>query len=98
MALFALGKLQMTPELLKIVSNAGLSPDIICGWVVEQHLQGKWGDINPNQKTVNEVAVQLGKGIVKSSHTLEDVGDVWIMTDLRGTTTYLMIAGQELKL
>src|SRR5688572_7477047 len=96
-------KIHITPELCAKITAANLDLQAITDDLLERHQDGDWGDSNANQQTVNEVAIQIRKGVVKSVYTVDDVGEIWLMTSFNaqrhlGVATFVMLAGQHLSL
>lgn len=96
---FVCADVRLTPELTQALARAGQDVDALCRRLVARHEEGEWGDVQANQRTVNDVAVLLGKGIVKSVFVVEPVGEIWLMTSLNSARhlppqTFVMLAGQ----
>lgn len=96
---FAVEEVIITPELTQALLAESQQPDDVCSALLSRHVRGDWGDIHANQSSVNDVAVMLGKGTVKSVYAVGSV-EVWVMTSLntaRGlkAQTYLLVAGQS---
>ncbi len=100
---FIADQVYITPEATHAVADARLKDPDLWQDLVERHQRGEWGDIHANQRVVNEVAVEIGKGVVKSVFTVDALGEVWLMTSLCGSRglpikTVIMLAGQPLHL
>jgi len=61
---FLSNHVMLTPELVQALASAGQNADAFCRHLVARHQEGEWGDVQPNQRVVNDIAVELGKGIV----------------------------------
>lgn len=100
---FDSGHVQMTDAFREALTGTVSSVEVICAQLLQRHLSGDWGGTPLEQQTVNEAALLIGRGIVKSAYTVDSVGDIWVLTSidqLRNVppTTYVMLAGQPLPL
>jgi predicted small metal-binding protein len=61
---------------------------------LERHMSGDWGDLDPNDKQMNEDALKQGERILSSYHLVENAGwrdKMYIITEWdRSVTTFLM--------
>lgn len=81
---FSLGKLVATPNALRAISTAELSQ------ATHRHLQGDWGDLDPEDKKVNDEALAHG-GRLLSAYQAENGTRFWIITEAdRSVTTVLL--------
>ena len=85
-ALFPLGIIVSTPGALAALEEVGLDPRVL----LRRHMVGDWGDLDEEDRLLNEQAVHVGTRII-SSYTLQDGEKVWVITeaDRSGTTLLL---------
>ena len=85
-ALFPLGIIVATPGALAALEEVGLDPRVL----LRRHMGGDWGDLDEEDRLLNEQAVHVGTRIL-SSYTLQDGEQVWVITeaDRSGTTLLL---------
>jgi hypothetical protein len=100
---FTADKIHLTPELCGKINAARLDVQAVCDNLVARHQEGDWGEISDHQQVVNDIVVEVGKGVVKSVYSVDDVGEVWLMTSFNtqrklGAATFVMLAGQNLAL
>lgn len=84
--LFKFGRLLITPGALDALQASGQSP-----WVfLARHLCGDWGEVDAEDKRLNDEAVKDGNRILSSYATAK--GDrVWLITEAdRSATTILL--------
>ena len=84
--LFKLGRLLMTPGALTALQASGQSP-----WAfLVRHLAGDWGDLDAEDKALNDVAVRDGSRILSAYSTVQGA-KLWIITEAdRSATTVLL--------
>ncbi len=84
--LFEPGTIIATPGTL-ILAEQGLDLQVY----LQRHLKGDWGDLDNDDKRVNQWAVELRLRILSIYHT--PLGDLWIITEAdRSSTTLLLPA------
>lgn len=90
-ALFKLGQVVATPGALAALEKAEQSP-----WeFLSRHIVGDWGDLDDEDKALNDEAVKDGSRIL-SAYFLKDGTKVWVITDAadddgqRAATTILL--------
>jgi hypothetical protein len=88
--LFNLGRTVATPGALRLLADAGVDPfDLLT-----RHVHGDWGDLDPDDKRQNDIAVESGAMRVFSSYLLSRDGmrqKVWVITEWdRSVTTMLL--------
>lgn len=85
-ALFQLGRVVATPDAIAALERAGQSP-----WVLlSQHIAGLWGNLDDEDKKVNEDALVQGDRIF-SSYQLNDGTTVWCITEADRSSTCLLL-------
>lgn len=85
-ALFPLGRKLATPAALRAFARNAITP----AFVLAQHERGKWGDLSPDDKHANDVALADGSRIL-SAYELPDNTKVWVITEAsRKSTTILL--------
>jgi hypothetical protein len=73
--LFPLGQLVATPGALEVMERLGINPaDLIA-----RHVTGDWGDIHPEDRGLNELALGDGSRILSVYGTAED--PIWLVTE-----------------
>ena len=88
---FSLGQIVATPAALQAIESSGQSPACF----LSRHAAQDWGDLDEEDKRLNDQAVQDGSRILSAYHT-SDGTKVWIITtaaDSRGqrvSTTILL--------
>lgn len=84
--LFKLGQLLVTPGALEALQASGQSP-----WVfLTRHLAGDWGDLDAEDRALNDLAVKDGSRILSAYITSRGT-KVWIITEAdRSATTILL--------
>lgn len=84
--LFTLGQIVATPGALDVLQKA------CCPFqaLLKRHVIGDWGDVCPDDATLNDLAV-LEEGRLLSSYTLSSDVTVWVITEWdRSATTVLL--------
>lgn len=84
--LFTLGQIVATPGALDVLQKA------CCPFqaLLKRHVTGDWGDVCPDDATLNDLAV-LEEGRLLSSYTLSSDVTVWVITEWdRSATTVLL--------
>jgi hypothetical protein len=89
--LFKLGQIAATPGALEALDKAGQQP-----WqFLVRHVRGDWGDLNDEDRRLNDEAVKDGSRIL-SAYKLRPGVKLWIVTEAeddtgnRGATTLLL--------
>lgn len=86
--LFKLGSLVATPAALEELSKASQAP-----WeFLTRHAQGDWGDLDDEDRRLNDEAVNAGDRIL-SAYTLKTGVRVWIITEADRSSTCLLLPG-----
>jgi hypothetical protein len=83
---FQVGQLVSTPGALRALAKAGQSPLEF----VSRHCQGDWGEVDREDATANEHAVDNDERILSAYRTCLDA-KVWVITEAdRSATTILL--------
>jgi hypothetical protein len=88
---FSLGRIVATPRALEALGAAGQSADEF----LARHLVGDWGELDPEDKALNEAALLDGSRIL-SAYTLRNGDRLWVITEgtnevgLRYSSTILL--------
>ena len=83
---FPLGQLVATPGALAALERTGQQPPEF----LTRHATGDWGDLNADDKSANDHAVDNGERIL-SVYSLSDSTKIWVITESdRGVTTILL--------
>lgn len=85
---FSLGRVVATPGALALLTSIGLSPNVL----LRRHVSGDWGDLDDEDKAVNEHAVEHGERILSAYET--DGGKVWIITEWNRSVTTLLLPSE----
>lgn len=88
MSLFETGEVMMTSGIASIASNErGMETVLKC---LERHCSGDWGDLDEDDKELNNAALNEGEGRIFSAYET-DVGSIYIITESdRSVTTILL--------
>ena len=91
MAKFPLGQLAATPGALEAMEASGQTPDFF----LTRHQAGDWGEVNEEDRRLNDEALIHGDRILSAYRTLKGVR-VWVITEAaddsghRAATTILL--------
>ena len=76
---FRLGQLVATPGALKALEEAGQSP----AFFLDRHLAGDWGEVDAEDKRVNDQALVSGERLLSAYRTLKGER-IWVITEAVG--------------
>ena len=76
---FQIGQLLATPEALRVMEESGQS----AGFFLDQHVQGSWGEIDAEDKRLNDQALVDGSRLLSAYKTLKGKR-IWIITEAVG--------------
>lgn len=83
---FGLGLAVITPGALTALEAIGVTPQTL----IDRHVTGDWGNLDPSDYAQNELAVERG-GRIFSAYTLLGSLRVWVITEAdRSVTTVLL--------
>lgn len=84
---FRLGKVVATPDAIAALERVGQSP-----WsLLSQHIIGRWGNLDEEDRQANEDALVHG-GRLLSSYLLNDgVTTIWCITEADRSSTCLLL-------
>lgn len=85
-ALFPLGRTVATPGALVALASSGQSPDEF----LNRHVRGDWGDVCPDDKQANEVALSDGTRILSAYKTDQGI-QIWIITESDRSSTCILL-------
>src|SRR5947209_7954347 len=74
--LFSLGRVVATPGALQALAERATSPLHL----INRHVAGDWGDIDPEDRGLNEQALQTGARIF-SVYKLTEAETIWVITN-----------------
>jgi hypothetical protein len=74
--LFDMGQVVATPRALDALRDAGQTP----GEFLARHLSGDWGDLDQEDRSLNDAAVSDGSRIL-SAYTTKKHERLWIITE-----------------
>lgn len=84
--LFPPGQIVATPNALGVLNQANTTPmDLL-----RRHLAGDWGDLDAEDKALNDKAVTHGSRVF-SSYILETGEKVWVITEADRSSTCLLL-------
>ena len=88
-ALFVLGQTVGTPGALNLLQRLGVNPLAL----LQRHVSGDWGDLEPEDVQANQEALRTG-GRIFSAYRLgpEDAqGKIWVITEADRSATCLLL-------
>lgn len=84
--LFDLGTVVATPAALKAIGHGGEIPETF----LERHKTGDWGDLDREDRQMNDLAVKAGSRVL-SAYDLTGGTKIWVITEAdRSATTILL--------
>jgi hypothetical protein len=88
--LFPLGQVVATPGALDALETEGIQPAVL----IERHETGDWGDLERDDRKVNDDAVKTG-GRLLSAYTLPQTQTkIWIITESDRSATTLLLPSE----
>ena len=85
--LFKMGQHLATPGVLAALTTASQSP----AEFISRHARGDWGDMQPEDKQLNDLAVMDADSRIFSGYLLKNGEKIWIITEAgRHATTILL--------
>ena len=83
---FPPGQIVMTAGVDELVKQGRLNPSVY----LHRHLNGDWGDLDADDKRLNDAALEQGDRVLSSYQVTPDL-KVWIITEWdRSVTTVLL--------
>jgi hypothetical protein len=79
MAKFTLGRLAATPGALEAMEVSGQTPDLF----LARHQAGDWGEVNEEDRQLNNEALVHGDRLLSAYRTLKGV-KLWVITEAVG--------------
>jgi hypothetical protein len=86
---FQLGQLVATPGALRALEEAGQSP----AFFLEKHMSGDWGEVNDEDKRLNDEALVIGERLLSAYRTLKGV-KFWIITEADRSSTCCLLPSE----
>jgi len=83
---FPAGQTRATQAAMQAMQQAGH----IASEFLARHVQGDWGDHDPEQKAQNDTNLQTG-GPLHSIYRLSDGQELWVFTEADRSTTTLLL-------
>jgi hypothetical protein len=83
---FPLGQIVATPGALEALNAAGQTP----AFFLDQHAGGNWGELNAEDKSLNDAALIDGSRLLSAYRTLKNAR-IWIITEADRTSTCLLL-------
>jgi hypothetical protein len=84
--LFPLGQCVATPGALAALEEAGQTPAVF----LNRHVHGDWGEIDPEDRGLNEEALRDGARIFSVYHTSAGV-KLWVITEADRASTCILL-------
>jgi hypothetical protein len=84
--LFPSGRLVATPGALALLEQTNKSPVEF----LSKHLRGDWGDLDPEDKTENELSLKYGFRLL-SSYQVTKTAKLWLITEADRSVTTLVL-------
>lgn len=84
-ALFPLGKIVSTTGALQVLEHAGIDPLTL----LDRHVSGDWGTLDPEDQTENRFSVEHGFRIF-SSYLVGSCERIWVITEADRASTCLL--------
>ena len=78
-AKFPLGRLAATPGALEAMGQSGQTPDFF----LARHQAGDWGEVNEEDRQLNDEALTHGDRVLSAYRTLRGV-KLWVITEAAG--------------
>lgn len=85
-AKFPLGQVVGTPGALEVLAASGQTPNEF----LARHQNGDWGDLDDEDKRLNDEAIQDGSRIM-SAYILQSGERLWIITDSDHASTCILL-------
>ena len=86
---FQLGQLVATPGALRALEEAGQSP----AFFLEKHVSGDWGEVNGEDKRLNDEALVTGERLLSAYRTLKGV-KIWVITEADRSSTCCLLPSE----
>ena len=86
---FKLGRVIMTNGAKEMLEQEALVPPLIIKHLLKRHARGDWGDVDDEDKQLNNDSVSSGNRLV-SSYTVSGE-KVWVITEADRSTTTLLL-------
>ena len=86
---FPLGQLVATPGVLRALEEAGQSP----AYFLARHVQGDWGEVNDEDKRLNDQALVDGSRLLSAYRTLKGER-LWIITEADRSSTCCLLPSE----
>ncbi len=83
---FPLGQLVATPGALRALEEAGQSPSFF----LDKHVAGDWGEVDDEDKRLNDEALVNGDRLLSAYRTLRGV-KIWIITEADRSSTCCLL-------
>lgn len=88
---FSPGQIVLTPGALEAMSECACEPHTL----LDRHLSGDWGDLDPEDAAMNDQALEVGEeGRILSSYLIAPEVKVWIITEWDRSVTTLLLPSE----
>ncbi len=83
---FPLGQVVATPGALAALAAAGQTPEFF----LDQHVVGNWGEVDEEDKQLNDDALIDGSRLLSAFRTLKNTR-IWVITEADRSSTCLLL-------
>jgi hypothetical protein len=87
--LFNLGDVVATPAALNAMQSCDVSP----AQLLQLHVSGNWGSVDPEDAKANDAAVHNGERIL-SSYRIGEYTRVWVITEWNRSVTTILLPSE----
>ena len=89
---FTPGQIVSTPGALKAMTECGCEPHTL----IDRHLSGDWGDLDPEDAAMNDLALTAGEeDRILSSYLIAPEVKVWVITEWDRSVTTLLLPSRS---
>jgi hypothetical protein len=88
--MFPLGQIGITEGAVEALERT----NIMATSIVQRHVMGDWGDVTDQDKSSNELALEMG-GRILSSYRLPDRTEIWVTTEPDRSATTVLLPGEQ---
>ena len=88
-ALFQLGEVVATPGAIEAMQSLNVTPQSL----LQLHVSGNWGSVDPEDAKTNDAAVKHGDRIL-SSYRIGEHTRIWIITEWDRSVTTLLLPSE----
>lgn len=89
MILFQLGEVVATPGAVEAMQEQNVTPQTL----LQLHVNGNWGSVDPEDAKANDFAVKHGDRIL-SSYRIAEHSRIWVITEWDRSVTTLLLPSE----